>query len=297
VQPISIRAFAPADLDAVADLWHRARVQAMPALEARAGHTTAEDREHLLGSVIPTHRLFVAERRGAVVGFASLEGEVLGHLYVAPEAQRRGVGAALLAHVKALARDRLTLFTHRANRRARAFYESRGFRAVRYGTSPAPENEPDVAYEWTRRPVRDPAVVLRRIVLIVALTAWAVSFVLPMMGFGQGKRLAGYQALVLGLATILTGWPPLLPLVLAVVATAWLPVHLIRALRGPPSRRGVTCLGLAVGLGLHVGARIGFGRLGVLFGYWVWLGAFALTFVERLLPRGRRPVNPTAPTA
>ena len=142
MEPITIRTFVPADLDAVADLWRRARVQAMPALEARLPHTPDEDRAHLLEAVIPTHRLFVAERAGVVVGFASLRGDALGHLYVAPEAQRRGIGGALLTHVKSLSPERLTLFTHRANRRARAFYEGRGFRATGYGTSPPPRTNP-----------------------------------------------------------------------------------------------------------------------------------------------------------
>ena len=220
----------------------------MPALEARLPHTPDEDRQHLLEAVIPTHRLFVAERAGVVVGFASLQGDALGHLYVAPEAQRRGVGGALLAHAKSLSPERLTLFTHRANRRARAFYEARGFRAVKYGTSPPPENEPDVAYEWTRRPVRDPAVVARRIVLAVALAALTTSFLLPTIWYGP-ERIAGYRVFVLSLAAILTGWLQVFPHFLAAVATAYLPVHLIRALGAPPSRGGLTFLGVAIALG------------------------------------------------
>ena len=42
----------------------------------------------------------------------------------------------------------LTLSTYQRNERARAFYERRGFRAVRYGVSPPPECEPDVEYAW-----------------------------------------------------------------------------------------------------------------------------------------------------
>lgn len=152
---ITIRAYEPRDFDAVAALWRRARLDAVPSVEARAPHTPEEDRAHLATCVMPTHRVFVAERAGVVVGFASLEHDVLGHLYVDPPAQRRGIGGALLAHAKSLSRGRLSLFTHQVNVRARAFYERRGFRAVRFGTSPPPENEPDVAYEWSPAPPRD----------------------------------------------------------------------------------------------------------------------------------------------
>lgn len=288
MEPISIRAFAPADLDAVADLWRAARTQAMPALEARVPHTPAEDRAHLAEVVIPTHRVFVAERGGAVVGFASLEGEALGHLYVAPEAQRRGVGEALLAHAKSLSPDRLALFTHRANRRARAFYEARGFRAVRYGTSPAPECEPDVELEWTPAPprVRDPAVLARRGLLWLALAAWATSFALPSIAADPTPK-AGYEVFVLSLATILLGWLRAFPIFLAALATAYLPVHLALALRAPPSRRGLPFLAIAVALGVFA-PYAGLGYQEVRVGYAVWLGAFVLALVERLLPRGGR---------
>lgn len=126
------------------------------------------------------------------------------------------------------------------------------------------------------------------------MTALTTSFVLPTIWYGQ-ERAAGYRVFVLSLATILLGWLRVIPLFLAALATAYLPLHLIRAFRQPPSRSGLTFLGLAVGLGLYDGAWVGFGRYDdVLVGYWVWLGSFALAFVERLLPRGRGPARAIA---
>ena len=58
------------------------------------------------------------------------------------------MGTALIERARALAPDRLSLHTHQKNDKARAFYEKHGFRAVRFGVSPAPESEPDVEYEW-----------------------------------------------------------------------------------------------------------------------------------------------------
>ena len=69
-------------------------------------------------------------------------------LFVEPSDQRTGVGLALLDKAKQLSPQRLELFTHQTNPRARAFYESQGFEATAFGTSPPPESEPDVTYVW-----------------------------------------------------------------------------------------------------------------------------------------------------
>nr|MDJ0788409.1 GNAT family N-acetyltransferase [Myxococcota bacterium] len=75
--------------------------------------------------------------------------------HVDPGWQGRGVGTLLMDRAKALRPDGLTVFTFQGNQEARAFYESRGFRVVRLGMSPPPENEPDVEYAW--EPGADPS--------------------------------------------------------------------------------------------------------------------------------------------
>jgi hypothetical protein len=42
----------------------------------------------------------------------------------------------------------LELHTHQENYAARRLYEQHGFRAVKFGLSPPPENAPDVEYHW-----------------------------------------------------------------------------------------------------------------------------------------------------
>ena len=83
---------------------------------------------------------FVAERAGRILGFAGVarrthfSGETdgyLGELAVAAEAERTGVGRALVAAAEAWTRShglrRLTLDTGAANLRARAFYRALGY--------------------------------------------------------------------------------------------------------------------------------------------------------------------------
>jgi len=101
--------------------------------------------------MLPANEVWVADEGGEVVGFASFSDDVLGHLYVAPRWQRRGVGQVLLNKVKARRPDGFTLWTHQPNTGARAFYEHEGLQAVEFTDGSAnQEKVPDVRYAWRR---------------------------------------------------------------------------------------------------------------------------------------------------
>jgi GNAT superfamily N-acetyltransferase len=132
----------------VAALWSRSKKRAYPWLAIEQGRTGAEDLAYFRGTLCVRCSVWLALRGDRCLGLLALEASHVDQLYVEPDAQRSGVGSALLAHAKALHPSGLSLFTFQRNTRARAFYEARGFRAVRFGVSPAPESEPDVRYEW-----------------------------------------------------------------------------------------------------------------------------------------------------
>ena len=94
------------------------------------------------------NEVWVAEQKGRLLGLLAVGNSSVDRLYVEPDDQGRGVGTALLDKAKHLFPKGLTLYTHVRNYKARDFYERRGLRAVAYGLSPAPENEPDVKYVW-----------------------------------------------------------------------------------------------------------------------------------------------------
>ncbi len=79
--------------------------------------------------------VFVAERRGKVLGFAALyrPENFLHHLYVHPRLLRKGIGSLLLAAAQAEANGPLSLKTQRGNSRARAFYAKHGFALMEEG--------------------------------------------------------------------------------------------------------------------------------------------------------------------
>ena len=69
---------------------------------------------------------WVAIEDDAVVGFVLVEDDVVDRLYIDPDYQRRGVGAALLKAARADGATWLWVDEHSAE--GRAFYEKNGFR-------------------------------------------------------------------------------------------------------------------------------------------------------------------------
>ena len=101
--------------------------------------------------VHPRTEVWVAVEGATPIGFASIEGAELHHLYVAPRHQGRGVGSRLLRQAKERSAGRLALFAFQRNVAARAFYRAHGFVEVALSDgSRNEEKEPDVRCEWTR---------------------------------------------------------------------------------------------------------------------------------------------------
>jgi ribosomal protein S18 acetylase RimI-like enzyme len=139
------------DAPAISDLFVRARDEMtyLPRIP--------EDVRPLLGGwFLERAELWVFEEEGRILGFAGVSGSELTHLYTDPSAQKRGVGRALLDHVKSLRPESLELWVFQKNEGARRFYERRGFQLVRLTDGAANmEEEPDALYEWRpRRAIR-----------------------------------------------------------------------------------------------------------------------------------------------
>lgn len=144
---MKLRPFAEQDFDGVVALWHETKRAAYPFLPLEQARTINEDRAFFREGILARYRVTVCESGGAVRGFLAMDdGGYIDRLYVDVRWQRRGIGRLLLDHAAARAPRGLRLFTHVENAAARAFYESLGFRAVRFGVSPPPESAPDVEY-------------------------------------------------------------------------------------------------------------------------------------------------------
>jgi GNAT superfamily N-acetyltransferase len=136
------------EIDAVVELWHETRKATHTFIALEKGITLDHSRAAFLEKILPLCSLWVASEADDLLGFLAIRGSYLDRIYVRPSVQRRAVGTALLAKARELSPLGLELHTHQKNIKARSFYEKHGFRAVRFGTSPPPENEPDVEYHW-----------------------------------------------------------------------------------------------------------------------------------------------------
>ncbi len=142
-----LRPATAADAPEIADVFLASRRDALAYL-AKV-HSDEETRRWIPEVMMMHSEVWVAELDGKIVGFLSVAGDHLDHLYIRPGYYRQGIGDRLLAIAKALSPQRLQLFTFQQNGRARAFYEARGFVLVDTNNgSRNEENEPDVLYEW-----------------------------------------------------------------------------------------------------------------------------------------------------
>ena len=112
-------------------------------------HTDDQIRIWIRDQMFPGHEVWVAEVRQSVVGYAALTGDLLGHLYVHPAEQNRGIGTALLEVTKRERPDGFKLWVFQRNEGARRFYERHGCHLVQLSDgSGNEEQEPDALYEW-----------------------------------------------------------------------------------------------------------------------------------------------------
>lgn len=126
-EPVRLRRATIDDAAVVTEVFLASRAEGMPYLPRL--HSDEETRAWITYVVLPETQVWVAESgpEGTVVGFASLAGNVLEHLYVRPDAWRRGIGRRLLAEVTTAVDGDLSLNVFEPNTTARAFYEQYGF--------------------------------------------------------------------------------------------------------------------------------------------------------------------------
>jgi ribosomal protein S18 acetylase RimI-like enzyme len=144
-----LRRAATADAELIAAIFVSSRRAAMPYLPLL--YAEVQVLEWIRDVVLPNSRVTVAvsgdHRMG---GFASVQSDVLKHLYVSPQLQGQGLGTLLLTAAKEESPRGLRLHVFQQNLSARRFYEGRGFALVelRDGSSNE-EGKPEAVYEWT----------------------------------------------------------------------------------------------------------------------------------------------------
>ena len=139
-----LRLATDADLDGLDEVFAHARDDMFVYLPRL--HTREEDRG-FLRHLVETTELWVADEEGLLVGFVSLAGDLLGHIYVHPRG--RGVGSALMDKAKELRPAGFRLWVFQRNDGARRFYERHGLTLVELTDGAGnEEREPDARYDW-----------------------------------------------------------------------------------------------------------------------------------------------------
>jgi chorismate mutase/ribosomal protein S18 acetylase RimI-like enzyme len=159
---LEVRPATAEDLPAVAELYLRARHAAYPAMP-RGVHPDDEVRAWVHGWDLHRKEAWLANGPdGAPLGYAVLENDWLHSLYVAPDAQREGVGATLLDLAKARRPDGFCLWVFESNTPARGFYAAHGLVELEHTDGAGnEEHEPDLRMAW---PGHDPIAFFRRLI-------------------------------------------------------------------------------------------------------------------------------------
>jgi len=155
----TVRPATEADLADVAEIYLGARDAApMPP----GVHSPEEVRDWVGSWDLSARDVWVAEVDETAVGFAHLTPAWLDGLYVAPAAQRAGIGTTLLELAKAVRPDGFGLWVFEINDPARAFYRHHGFLELeRTDGSGNEERAPDVKMVW---PGADPLAYFRSLI-------------------------------------------------------------------------------------------------------------------------------------
>lgn len=112
-------------------------------------HPKEDVAEFYRDTVFARFQVFVAENDNHVAGMIALSPEnTVSALYVHKDDRGRGIGKALLDHVKKETTGPVELWTFVANKNAQTFYRREGFVEVRRTDGDNEEKLPDILYRW-----------------------------------------------------------------------------------------------------------------------------------------------------
>lgn len=147
---MEIRTAQPEDYEAIAAIWYES------ASQMDGGAPILDHPDSLVGRIVSSladgWSLKVAVVDGKIVGLLATipKDNVLDQLFVTPEAQRRGIGAALLDEAKRQLPAGLTLRTPATNLAAHRFYERHGLIAIEDAVHPV-TGAPVRHFGWVER--------------------------------------------------------------------------------------------------------------------------------------------------
>jgi len=136
-----IRKFKETDLDSIMKLWLETNIFAHDFIDEKYWRSNYEQ----VRQMMPEATIYVYEEN-SIKGFAGLSGNYIAGIFVEPNSQSKGIGKALLNHIKGINKE-LFLHVYKRNERAVRFYIREGFfidgEQIDINT-----NEPELIMKW-----------------------------------------------------------------------------------------------------------------------------------------------------
>jgi len=148
VGDMTLRPATPADLPAVASLYLAAREAAVPFMPPGI-HPPDDVRRWVASWDLVRREVWLAETSETLLGFSDVQDDWLESLYVHPDHNGQGIGAALLDLVKGIRPNGFSLWVFQSNTRARQFYRRHGLVELEHTDgSGNEERSPDLRMAW-----------------------------------------------------------------------------------------------------------------------------------------------------
>lgn len=142
-----IRKFSTKDTAAVMQVWIETIVEAHDFVNANYWHNALENMQN---NYILNSDSYVYLKDGGIIGFISIiEDNVIGAIFVEKPFQGKGIGEALIDHVKTKY-EKLYISVFEKNKNAQSFLLNRGFK-FEYKQHDANTGEEELLYIWEKR--------------------------------------------------------------------------------------------------------------------------------------------------
>jgi len=122
-----IRPFKNTDSEAILTIWYDAQSLAHPFLSKEFVDKVKVMMKDIF---IPNSKTWVYEKEGEVIGFVSMMNNEIGGLFVNPNKQSKGIGAALVNYIKTM-HDTIEVEVFEKNIIGNSFYNKYGFKRMK----------------------------------------------------------------------------------------------------------------------------------------------------------------------
>ncbi len=125
-----IRKYIQSDIEEILNIWLSASIKSHSFVESSFWESQVKNMRDVY---LPASEVYVYENGSTVIGFYAFYDNTIAAIFVTPEFQNQGVGAALITHAKRTFGD-LKLTVYKKNEPSCQFYLNHGFHVIQEQT-------------------------------------------------------------------------------------------------------------------------------------------------------------------